>query len=112
MQIVRDLAGYSLGRSDLMRRAMAKKKRDVMAKEREYFIDGMTDEAGNVVIDGAVRRGKTLCLGLSFFCWAMCSFQDRNFALCGRTIRSVRRNLLSELLPILEQLSDWAEKQM
>ena len=57
MQIVRDLAGYSLGRSDLMRRAMAKKKRDVMAKEREYFIDGMTDEAGNVVIDGAVRRG-------------------------------------------------------
>ena len=57
MQIVRDLAGYSLGRSDLMRRAMAKKKRDVMAKEREYFINGMTDEAGNVVIDGAVRRG-------------------------------------------------------
>lgn len=57
MQIVRDLAGYSLGRSDLMRRAMAKKKRDVMAREREYFIDGMTDEAGNVVIDGAVRRG-------------------------------------------------------
>lgn len=57
MQIVRDLAGYSLGRSDLMRRAMAKKKRDVMAKEREYFIDGMTDEAGNVLIDGAVRRG-------------------------------------------------------
>ena len=50
-------AGYSLGRSDLMRRAMAKKKRDVMAKEREYFINGMTDEAGNVVIDGAVRRG-------------------------------------------------------
>ena len=63
MQIVRDLAGYSLGRSDLMRRAMAKKKRDVMAKEREYFIDGMTDEAGNVVIDGAVRRGVAPCSG-------------------------------------------------
>lgn len=57
MQIVRDLAGYSLGRSDLMRRAMAKKKKDVMAKEREYFIEGMTDEAGNVVIDGCLRRG-------------------------------------------------------
>ena len=52
MQIVRDLAGYSLGRSDLMRRAMAKKKKDVMAKEREYFVDGMVDENGNVVIDG------------------------------------------------------------
>ena len=57
MQIVRDLAGYSLGRSDLMRRAMAKKKKDVMAKEREYFVDGMVDENGNVVIDGCVRRG-------------------------------------------------------
>ena len=38
MQIVRDLAGYSLGRADLVRRAMGKKKLDVMAKEREYFI--------------------------------------------------------------------------
>lgn len=57
MQIVRDLAGYSLGRSDLMRRAMAKKKHDVMAQEREYFVNGMTDEDGNVTIDGAVRRG-------------------------------------------------------
>ena len=57
MQIVRDLAGYSLGRSDLMRRAMSKKKVDVMAKEREYFIHGMQDEQGNILIDGAVRRG-------------------------------------------------------
>ena len=57
MQIVRDLAGYSLGRSDLMRRAMAKKKHDVMEQEREYFINGMTDENGNVVIDGCLRRG-------------------------------------------------------
>ena len=44
MQIVRDLAGYSLGRADLVRRAMGKKKLDVMAKEREYFIHGQTDE--------------------------------------------------------------------
>ena len=41
MQIVRDLAGYSYGRSDLVRRAMAKKKHDVMAKEREIFINGL-----------------------------------------------------------------------
>ena len=51
-----------------------------------------------------MRSGKTLCTGLSFFCWAMCSFQSRNFALCGRTIQSVRRNLLSELLPLLERM--------
>ena len=57
MQIVRDLAGYSLGRADLVRRAMGKKKLDVMAKEREYFIHGQTDENGNVVIPGCVRNG-------------------------------------------------------
>ncbi len=44
MQIVRDLAGYSYGRSDLVRRAMAKKKADVMAKERENFVHGNKDE--------------------------------------------------------------------
>ena len=57
MQIVRDLAGYSLGRADLVRRAMGKKKLDVMAKEREYFIHGQTDEQGNVLIPGCVRNG-------------------------------------------------------
>ncbi len=57
-----------------------------------------------IICDGAVRSGKTLCTGLSFFCWAMCSFHNRNFALCGRTIQSVRRNLLSELLPLLENM--------
>ena len=57
MQIVRDLAGYSMGRSDLMRRAMSKKKKDVMAKEREFFVHGMTDEQGRVLVDGCVRRG-------------------------------------------------------
>ena len=57
MQIFRDLAGYSLGRADLVRRAMGKKKLDVMAKEREIFIHGLKDENGNYVIDGAIRRG-------------------------------------------------------
>ena len=57
MQIVRDLAGYSLGRADLVRRAMGKKKLDVMAKEREVFIHGQVDEDGNVVVPGCVRNG-------------------------------------------------------
>ena len=57
MQIVRDLAGYSLGRADLVRRAMGKKKLDVMAKERENFIHGQVDENGNVLIPGWVRNG-------------------------------------------------------
>lgn len=57
-----------------------------------------------IICDGAVRSGKTLCTGLSFFCWAMASFQNRSFALCGKTIASVRRNLLAELLPLLENM--------
>jgi DNA polymerase-3 subunit alpha len=57
MQIVRDLGGYSMGRSDLVRRAMGKKKADVMAKERENFINGIVDEAGNLVVKGCVRNG-------------------------------------------------------
>ncbi len=48
MQIVQSLAGYSLGRSDMVRRAMSKKKADVMAKEREYFINGIDDVPGCV----------------------------------------------------------------
>jgi DNA polymerase-3 subunit alpha len=57
MQIVRDLAGYSLGRSDLVRRAMAKKKKEVMDDERQRFVYGETDSAGNVTIPGAIRNG-------------------------------------------------------
>ena len=59
MQIFRKLAGYSYGRADVVRRAMSKKKVDVMERERAVFIDGLTDEAGNVVVEGAVRRGVT-----------------------------------------------------
>lgn len=57
MQIVRDLAGYSLGRADLVRRAMGKKKLDVMAKERDVFINGQVDENGNIIVPGCIRNG-------------------------------------------------------
>ena len=53
MQIVRDLAGYTLGRSDLLRRAMSKKKGDVMQKERQIFVYG--DEKTNV--PGCIKNG-------------------------------------------------------
>ena len=53
MQIVRDLAGYSYGRSDLVRRAMAKKKHKVMEEEREIFVHGMTDADGNITVPAA-----------------------------------------------------------
>lgn len=57
MQIVRDLGGYGYGRSDLVRRAMSKKKMSVMLEEKEYFINGKTDENGNVEIAGCIRNG-------------------------------------------------------
>ena len=57
MEIVRKLAGYSYGRADLVRRAMSKKKLDVMAQEREYFVHGKFDEDGNLELPGAVRNG-------------------------------------------------------
>lgn len=57
MEIVRKLAGYSYGRADLVRRAMSKKKLDVMAKEREYFIYGKKNEEGQWELPGAVKNG-------------------------------------------------------
>lgn len=57
MQVVRDLAGYSYGRSDLVRRAMSKKKMDVMEEERQYFIHGKFDDEGNIEIPGCIRNG-------------------------------------------------------
>lgn len=57
MQIVRDVAGYSMGRSDLVRRVMSKKKMDVMEAERRVFIHGEKDDKGNAVVEGALHRG-------------------------------------------------------
>ncbi len=56
MQIVRDIGGYSMARADSVRKAMSKKKTDVMEKEREVFIHGL-EENGEIVIRGAVRNG-------------------------------------------------------
>lgn len=57
MQIVRDIGGYSMGRADLVRRAMGKKKMDVMEEERRNFIYGQVDENGDVALSGAIRNG-------------------------------------------------------
>lgn len=57
MQIFRTLAGYTLGRADIVRRAMAKKKHDVMKRERQFFLWGEKDENGKVISKGAVANG-------------------------------------------------------
>ncbi|MBO4265065.1 MAG: DNA polymerase III subunit alpha, partial [Clostridia bacterium] len=67
MQICRTLAGYSLGRADVIRRMMAKKKTDEMAKEREIFVGGLTDENGNTVVPGAVKNGVPADIAYAIF---------------------------------------------
>lgn len=57
MQIVRDIGGFSMGRADLVRRAMGKKKMDIMEEERKNFIYGIVDDDGNVLVNGAIRNG-------------------------------------------------------
>lgn len=57
MRMFQELAGFSLGRADIVRRAMSKKKADVMAREQEIFIYGLKDDDGNVLVEGAKARG-------------------------------------------------------
>lgn len=57
MQIVRKVGGYSLGRADILRRAMSKKKMEVMEQERQNFIYGELDDEGNVLVSGAIKNG-------------------------------------------------------
>ena len=65
-----------------------------------------------IVCDGAVRSGKTMAMGLGFFLWAMASFDGQRFGVCGKTISSLRRNVLAEILPRLEGLgATWKEKR-
>ena len=65
-----------------------------------------------IVCDGAVRSGKTLAMGLGFFLWAMVCFHGQRFGICGKTIQSLRRNVLSEVLPKLEELGfSWRERR-
>ena len=67
MQIFRSLAGYSLGRADIVRRAMSKKKHDVMEREREIFLNGLVNDKGEVEVEGCLRRGIDKKTALSVF---------------------------------------------
>ncbi len=57
MQIVQQLGGFSLGEADNLRRAMSKKKMDIMEANREIFVNGKVDENGEVIIPGCIRNG-------------------------------------------------------
>lgn len=57
MRIVQDMAGYTLGQADMVRRMMGKKRQDEMAKEKSVFLYGKPAEDGKPAIDGAIKRG-------------------------------------------------------
>lgn len=90
-------------------RIFSQKQRRVMT----WWIPGNRDAGMEAIVcDGAVRSGKTLAMGLGFFLWAQTCFSGQKFGVCGKTISSLRRNVLSEILPRLEGLgATWKERR-
>ena len=78
-----------------------------------WWVPGNPDHKKEAIVcDGAVRSGKTMAMGLSFFLWAFANFDKQRFGICGKTISSLRRNVLAEILPKLEGLgASWKEKR-
>lgn len=73
---------------------------------------GKDKNCSAVICDGAIRSGKTICMGISFVTWAFSCFNGQSFALCGKTIRAIRRNLVEELKPILTELGFKVKEKM
>ena len=65
-----------------------------------------------VICDGAVRSGKTFCMLLSFILWSFYAFADMDLALCGKTISSLRRNMVTPVLPLLNSLGFQCEEKL
>lgn len=57
-----------------------------------------------VICDGAIRSGKTLCMSLGYVAWAMTTFDKGSFAICGKTVTSLRRNVIVPLIQLLGEL--------
>lgn len=76
-------------------------KRQITAMN--WWCTGSPYESHDAIIcDGAIRSGKTLCMSLGFVSWSMFCFDGASFAICGKTITSVRRNLVT---PLVQNLS-------
>lgn len=76
-------------------------------KQRKVFSwwrDRETSGRDGLICDGAVRSGKTFAMSMSFAVWACTTFSDSDFALCGKTVTSVRRNLVT---PLVRRAREW-----
>ncbi len=65
-----------------------------------------------IICDGAVRSGKTFCMSISFVFWMFYRFKNSSFAICGKTIRSARRNIITPIIPVLKMLGFRVEEKL
>lgn len=118
MQIFRDLAGYSLGRADIVRRAMAKKKRDVLERERQIFIYGLHREDGTCEVEGCISRGvdKSTAEELfkeieSFASYAFNKSHAAAYAVVAYQTAYLKRHFPKEYMAsLLSSVLGWADK--
>ena len=68
----------------------------------EWWMHPSYKEKDGIICDGSIRSGKTTVMSLSFAIWAMTTFNGENFALCGKTIQSLRRNVIKQLKNMLK----------
>lgn len=79
-------------------RTFSKKQRQVLNFWTE---DSPVKDKAGIIADGAIRSGKTTAMSLSYVAWAMANFSGENFAICGKTIKSCKRNVLTPLYKML-----------
>lgn len=80
------------------------------AQTLTWWNDPQTAKYDAIICDGSIRSGKTISMAVGFVLWSMCRFGRQNFAICGKTIQSLRRNVVSFLPTWLEGLFDIKEK--
>lgn len=78
------------------------------SKKQLQLLTWWTDESpyhdlNGVIAEGAIRAGKTIIMGLSFILWSMQKSSDINYAICGKTVASTRRNIIEPLIEMLKQ---------
>lgn len=69
-----------------------------------WWLSNKTQNYDAIICSGAIRSGKTFCLGISFVLWSFYKFNNKSFAICGKTIKSTKRNFLDSVLPLLQNL--------
>lgn len=81
-------------------------------KVLNWWLQPALKNKDGLICDGAVRSGKTMCMTISFITWACFNFDGAAFAICGKTIASVRRNIISAVFPLLKNVGITYEEKL